>query len=444
LARQSDTIKRWTTKVESVRQLVQLTLNSKVEVKYKKVALIIVCLLQVLGLQAQETTRYIFINSAPGRHWKVGKPSTFTRGVFDEITKKINAPENSKLRVGISCIFDYLSTDIDSVEKSLTKFLALSKETKVPVFLHLDGVNWINGRADLYNWWDSTKAGYNPANRKNVEWTGWDESQAIKISWRNWGSQFRVLPAPNLSSPVFIAAQVAALKRLVPIITKWYNGLPLDQKYLLGGVKLGHETSIGVNAYYYKNGNRYIEQMPNNTSLDPQDSYNAEAGFTGGLTPIGYAAVKTAGIKDKGRITAADMEQVVHKYLDTLSFVVHSLGLPQNIIFTHQGDTYAPWDKHLSFQPASNNYSLPGYSFYSTDPSAAGNLTDVLDRRRVPGWAAAEWWWPGSNKLEWMYNIQQTLSFKDCRLLAIFNWENSLERHPEGIEAIREVVATWK
>jgi hypothetical protein len=205
---------------------------------YKRASLVVAFAVGLLHVKAQEATRYIFINSAPGRHFKVARPQTFTREVFDEITTKIAAPENKKLRVGVSCIFDYLSADIDSVEKSLDKFLTISSETKVPVFLHLDGVNWVNGRPGLYNWWDASKPGYNPENKKNVEWTGWDDSTAIKISWRNWGSQLRVLPAPNLASPAFVGAQISALERLVPKIVKWYNALPVNQKYLLGGVKL--------------------------------------------------------------------------------------------------------------------------------------------------------------------------------------------------------------
>ncbi|MBC7654225.1 MAG: hypothetical protein H7098_07110 [Oligoflexus sp.] len=397
-----------------------------------------------LKINAQELPRYIFINSAPGRNWTVKKPCTINRRVFDEVLNTINAPYNNKLKVGISFIFDFLSTDIDSVKESLDKFLKLSQETKVPVLIHLDGANWWNARPDLWNWWDPSQPGYNPENKKNVEWTSWDESSAIKISWRNWGKQFRVLPAPNLASPAVVNAHIDGLNQLIPIITEWYNALQVSERYLLGGVKLGHEASIGVNAYYYKNGNRYLEQMPNNTNLDPLDSYNTEAGFNGGLAQLGYAAVKTSGIKNKGRITKADMEQVVHKYLDTLSSVALNLGLPKSIIFTHQGGTYSPWEKHLSFSSGSNNYSLPGYSLYSTNPSTAGDLTDILDRRIEPGWAAVEWWWPGNNKNEWIYNIQQTLQFKDCRFVAIFNWENSLDKYPDGIEAIKEVVAEWK
>jgi hypothetical protein len=397
-----------------------------------------------ISVSGQVQPHYIFINTAPGKSYKVGKPSTFTPAIFNEIKQKINAPVNAKMQLGISVIIDYLGADLDSVEKSLDRLLVISKETKTPVLIHLDGINWLNARPDLWNWWDPKKPGYNPKNRQNVEWTGWDESSAIKVSWRNWGAQFRILPAPNLASPAIIHAQVSALNRLVPRIVSWYHSLPANEKYLLGGVKLGHEVSIGVNAYYYKNGNRYIEQMPRNTSLDPQESYNAEAGFTGGLAPIGYAAVKTAGIKDKGRITAKDIEEVVFLYLDTICKTAYQLGLPANLIYTHQGGTFAPWDKHLSFAAASNAYSLPGWSFYGIDPNGAGDLGDVLDRRKQPGWAAPEWWWPGNNKNEWIYHLHRTLAYKGCRFLAIFNWENGLERYPDGIEAVREVIADWK
>lgn len=412
--------------------------------EWNKINFLLLFIIGFIQVKAQQLPRYIFLNSAPGKNFSVAKPATFTRKFFDDVLKKTDIPVNDKMRLGISAIFDFLSTNIDSVEKSLDCFMQISQQTKVPILINLDGINWMNARPDLWNWWDPQKKGYNPGNKKNVEWTSWDESGAIKISWRNWGVQFRVSPAPNLSSPAVIEAQITSLKRLVPRIVKWYNALPSDKKYLLGGVKLGHETSIGVNAYYYKEGNRYIEKMPTDKSLDPLESYNAEAGFSGGVSQIGYASVKTAGIKSKGRITAADMEQVVHHFLDTLCKTAYHLGLPKNVIYTHQGGTFFPWEKHLSFAAGSNDFSLPGWSLYSTNPNGAGDLDDVLDRRNNPGWAAVEWWWPGNNKNKWIYNIQTTLSFKDCRFLAIYNWENGLEKSTEGIEALREVITNWK
>jgi hypothetical protein len=80
--------------------------------------------------------------------------------------------------------------------------------------------------------------------------------------------------------------------------------------------------------------------MPNNTILDPSDT---EAGFNGGIAQIGYGAVKTAGIKNQGKITARDIEQGVSNYLDTLWVTDLGLKLPRNKIYTQQGGTYSSW-----------------------------------------------------------------------------------------------------
>lgn len=410
--------------------------------RFKRIIFFLFVLVLSIRLQAQEQPRYIFMNT--WTKWSAGNPSSFNRKVIDQMVLQVNAPHNDKMRLGVSYNFDYLRYPLDSVEKSLQQYLKLSQQTNVPILINLDGVNWWKGRPDLWNWWNPDKAGYDPDNRRNVEWTGWDDSLAIKNAWRNWGRQLRVLPPPNLSSPAVIKAHVDALNGLIPLIIDWYKKLPKNQRYLLGGVKVGWEASIGVNAYYYKDGNRYFEQKPTDDSLDPKESYRAEGGLFGGLTPLGYAAVKTAGIKEKGRITKEDIGKVVHNFLDTLSFTLHHLGLPQQKIYTHQGGTYKPWHKHLSFSAAANEYSRPGWSFYATDPATAGNLGDVLDSRDESGWAAVEWWWPGSNKLEWKYNLLKTLSFKNCRFLTIYNWDDSMEQNKAGLKAVREVIADWK
>lgn len=336
---------------------------------YSRSIFTIIFFISFFQTRAQERPRYLFVNT--WTKWSTGKLSSFNRKIIDEITGKIYA-QNKDLHLGISYVFDYLRYGLDSVEKSLNNFLKLSRETNVPILINLDGLNWLEARPDLWNWWDPDQPGYNPDNKKNVEWAGWDNSTAVKISWRNWGSQLRVLPAPNIMSPAIMSAQTSALNRLIPPIVKWYKSLPADKKYLLGGVKLGHETSIGVNAYYYKNGNRYLERMPHDSSLDPLESFNGESGYNGGLTQLGYAAVKTSGIKLKGRITKNDIQQVVHRYLDILCQKTNALGVPSDLIFTHQGGTYSPWEKHMSFAPAVNKYSLPGWSFYNVDPHTAG------------------------------------------------------------------------
>jgi hypothetical protein len=70
-------------------------------------------------------------------------------------------------------------------------------------------------------------------NRENVEWTGWSPDDAIKIAWRNWGRQIRILPPPKLASPRYTAACRAEVRRLVPVVRDWHAGL---RKMSWGGV----------------------------------------------------------------------------------------------------------------------------------------------------------------------------------------------------------------
>ena len=81
----------------------------------------------------------------------------------------------------------------------------------------------------------------------------------MKTAWRNWGKQIRVLPPPNLMSPLYRQACHDEMRVLVPLILDWWMKLPDEKKSLLIGIKIGWESSIGVNAYYYPNGNDLLD-----------------------------------------------------------------------------------------------------------------------------------------------------------------------------------------
>ena len=392
---------------------------------------------------AADAPQYIFVNKAPGIEWDAGRPESFTRAGFDELADAFPCDNEGPVRLGVSFVFDFFRYDIAAVEESLVRFLDLAAETGTPVLVNLDGQNWWGDRPDLWNWWDPGRPGFDPENVRNVEWYGWDASKAVKIGWRNWGSQIRVLPAMNLASPAVLEAHKEALGELLPVIEAWRDRLPPDRQWLLGGVKLGHEAGVGVNAFYYPDGNRYIEEYPDDPSHDPDYGYDRDKGWHGGLQPIGYAAVKQLGLKPSGDLTRDDIADVTHAYLQSLCEVAHECGLPRRLVFTHQGGTYAPWDKHVPFRAAFNDYSLSGYSFYWTDPAQAQGLGAELDRRGDARWAAVEWWWGGGNVEEWKDHFRRTLRFKDCRLLCIYNWNCglSLKQDAAGRQALAEIVA---
>ena len=123
-------------------------------------------------------------------------------------------------------------------------------------------------RPDLWNWFDPSQPGYNSSNVHNVEWTSWDSCNATQIAWRNWGRQRRVAPHPNLASKQVTDAHSSALFPLAHIVADWYNKLPQQKQYLLAAAKVGWEVDIGLNFYFYPNGNSYRTQPP---AADPTD-----------------------------------------------------------------------------------------------------------------------------------------------------------------------------
>ena len=278
------------------------------------------------GAAGATPPRYIFFNIAPDSPWNQNQPETFSRAMFDEVARTLRAPENPRLRIGVSYIFSTLETPTNILAQSLRRLLAASEESGVPVLVTLDGQNWWQHRPDLWNWWDPNLPGYNPSNVFHVEWTGWSPTQAVKVCWRNWGTQLRVAPAPNIASPTVLAAHLEGLRALVPIIVEWQRRLPASRRGLFGGVKLGSEAGIGYNAYYYPDGNHYEEQWPHAPSHDPTISLVLAKGLSSGVCQLGYAAVKSAGIKDHGDITRDDIAKVTRQYLERLCREAHDSG----------------------------------------------------------------------------------------------------------------------
>jgi len=386
--------------------------------------------------------QYIFFNKSPTASgpltWRQSDPACFTPQSFLDIVDRIGTRGNDRLRIGVSFPFSILEGDVNTIARSLTRLLDASQATGIPVLITLDGQNWWESRPDLWNWWDPSLPGFDRKNRFNVEWTGWGPEHAVKVGWRNWGRQHRVRPAPNLASPRFLAEHWSRYDVLIPIIVRWYRQLPHDRKYLFGGLKLGWEASINVNAYYHDDGNRIFERSPLDDSRDPT-MHDPERGWTFGHNPpLGYAAVYTSGIRKKGELTKEDVEKVVHRYLESLCRQAARRGVPRYMIFTHQGGTYAPWDRHMSFKPAMNDYSIPGWSFYTHDPPDCGPLGAELDSEHRRQWAASEWWRGAADTPGWMRNFERTLTFKDCRFVCVYNWEQFV-KYPEALAAVRNL-----
>jgi hypothetical protein len=352
-----------------------------------------------------------------------------------EVRRRFANSPDAQIRVGVSRIFSYLRQPREEVVRDLKSFLSAAQTTGTPVVVQLDGENWWQDRPDLWNWWEPNERGYSPANRSDVEWTGWSSEEAIKIAWRNWGNQLRVTPPPNLMSPAYRAACHEEMRVLVPIVMHWWKALPANQRYLFIGLKVGHESSIGVNAWYYPNGNRLLDQPP---ISDPTNLLVCDEVPARGMVQIGYAAVKAAGIRTHGDITEADMAEVVRLHLEDLCQIAWELGVPREKLFTHTGG----WkENELLYQSGLNQFSCPGWSFYrhADDPGNDIGVQNALKRSNAPYWAAAEWLYEGHQQTDpWRQALTATLASPRCRYLCIFNYE-ALRNCEAVLEAVRQV-----
>jgi hypothetical protein len=356
---------------------------------------------------------------------------------LDEIRAKIPTSDQGRIRMGFSCIFSYLAHSDEKVAlEALEKTLRLAEETNLPIYIQLDGEVWWQGRPDLWNWWDPKQPGFHPANRNNVEWSSWDPADALKISWLNWGRQIRMLPPPNFESPAYRAACHKEMRRLIPAILKWADKLPAEKKGLFVGIKLGWESSLGVNQFYYPNGNDYLGKPE---SDDPTSGIKGTEPPARGVAQIGYAALKTAGIRMSGSITEADLADVAQRHLADISQLASSLGVPRDKLFTHG----AGWkDKELLYGAAVNQWSCPGWSCYryAADPTKDEGVQEALRISDAPFWAATEWLYQGApSSANWRAALEATLGAPRCRLICIFNW-TSIESKPGALEAIKQVV----
>ena len=356
---------------------------------------------------------------------------------FEEIKRAFPEPPGARIRIGVGYIFSYFrAAGHETLLVSLRRVLELAEATDTPVLIQLDGENWWDARPDLWNWWDPALPGFDPANRENVEWSGWTPDHALKIAWRNWGQQLRIRPPPNLMSRRYRKACHDKMALLIPVVLNWWKALPPEKRGLLVGIKVGWESSIGVNAWYYPNGNELLNRP---ASEDPATGLTADDLPSRGVAAIGYAAVKTANIRKKGELTEADLAEVVRRHLDNLCREAARLGVPRDRLFTH----VAGWKEGESlYQAGLNRFSCPGWSFYkhAKDPSHERGVQEALQKSDAPWWAATEWLFQGPRELEpWQQALENTLADRRCRYLCIYNWEGIHDNAPV-LDAIRQTV----
>ena len=388
-------------------------------------------------------TRYLLFMTGPHDGISPARPERITPSAFERITGHFDDLPPSRVEIGLSMIVSYFQHSGERTAQAVRRFLEAAEATGTPVTIKLDGENWWNNRPDLWNWWDPEMPGYDPDNARNVEWSGWGPEHAVKIGWRNWGRQLRVRPAPNLMSPEYQQACREAMLPLLGIIHQWWRELPPARRDLLVAVEVGWESAIGVNAYYYENGNQLLEADP---ADDPKTKPDRRGDLLGrGRVPLGYAAVSTAGIRDSGELRYEDQVEVVRRHLEYQSRIVREAGFPRERVFTHG---WGNEDGEPLYDAALNEYASPGWScyWYSNRLHQDTGINRGIDRSDAPYWAAVEWLFLHRfDRRAWFEAFDETLSHRDCRYLTFYNWRriSSSDNGDQIIAAARDLLAKY-
>jgi len=379
---------------------------------------------------ALDRPQYIALNKGFPGGWLITDPSTFTQASFDEMLAAVNGTRGTAARK-LAVSFDFwvlFADDMPTALASLDALLALALANDVAVSVSLDATQWWQARPDLWNWWNASAPGFDPANAANVEWSGPSPANATRTSWRDWGSQFRMAtPAINYGAPAFRAAAAEAMAPLAARLAAWYRALPADKRWLLAYVRATQEVAIGTNFYYYRGGNDLPPGAPDPTG---GPAAAAQTGFAAVCGGGGGGATASGACDGTAPLSSADLDAAVASFAAFAAGVLADAGLPRSRIMVHTGgDFAAPPPPAPAFNTAAAALvggAFPGFSLYGAgaDPARNPGLLAALGAIDGAPWGAPEWNIFAGPRSAWDAALGATLATANNRLLVVQNFES--------------------
>lgn len=400
--------------------------------KYRKLVFIFFLVLLAAGMfsscgrkKANGPDHYFFLNDECDRF------------DYQTISKTFGPQSGKKVAVGNAVLIYIFDRPMEQFDILLHKHFRMAEKYDIPILVELDPITFWNAAPELWNWWNPEAAGYDPANRNNVEWTDWGNEYAVRIGWLNWGCQIRLRPMANLFSPAYQAAVKERMSLFMEWTSSWYQSLPKNKKYLLGGIKITGELGFGLNNWYYDNGNSYADSS---ASKDPQTGIDIHKMPDRGVCQIGYAALTYSGIKKEGDITADDIFKIEKEYASFIAGIVQGYGFPREMLFSHSGG--AGDDLAAAVQPN----TCPSWSFYweeAMDPSSTDQVSKYLKTSDAPYWGCSEWNIGDQPKEKWAEALKNCYSIPGCRFISLFNYGTVFRKDKQvnqaAVEALKEI-----
>ena len=317
-------------------------------------------------------------------------------GVLDDMIAKLGTGGARRHLAWMLRILAFQDTDEAALRARLRAAFSLAEAKDLPLALHVDFEFWWENRPDLWNWWDPTMPGYDPANRYNVEWSDWDTP--VKERVIDWGTPVVLKPPPCFGSQRVRDEARARGTVIAQEVLDWYQHLiAIGRPDLLVGINPTGETSVPPDVGYC--ALHFRGYGPSNPPADPEHELQAAA--------RNYAAFENR--------------------------VFGAAGFTIDLLSTHA----PPWGGLL--WTAITDEATPGFSLYSSE-----YVADVLALVGDQDWIVAEASW---------HVLPDYVDQPRLRWIALYNWAHGIApgtpgfgdlpiaENPAAISSIRAIVA---
>jgi hypothetical protein len=285
------------------------------------------------------------------------------------------------------------------IRQAIKRAFDTAKRTNVAAhFLVDDHIGW-DERPDLWNWYNPAGRGYNPGNRKNVEWYDW-EGTANK--WRYFTPVGTPSQSPHMcyNSPVIEKEIHRIVSQFVgPALREQIEKLRLEKKeYLFAGITIGAEAGFDDYSVIHKLS-QILPTLPE--PMQTQERMTLRQASTlmdedkAPYSRLGYCSLTNAGYSKSN--PPADINQALaainQKFVEFWDKQFVEIGIPCSRIYTHIAAS-APQDEsnNAPISIAFNPYARPGWTTYPAGTLENGfqPLYDELAKHGNPAWGGVE------------------------------------------------------
>ena len=323
-------------------------------------------------------------------------------GSVDDFAAKLGTTGDGKARqLGLGEGIPFFVRDELEIVSAIRQAFDTARRTNVAVHFNVDGhIKW-SQRPDLWNWYDPAKPGYNPENRKNVEWYDWEGTPNRRRYFTPEGAPSRS-PHMCYNSPTIENEVVRIVSKVIgPALREEIGKLKEENRlYLFAGITVGQEP--GFDDYSKVPRLSQIPPLAPNTPPNEMQARQMQGQIATMMEEdkaphrkLGYCSLTNAGFSKSNppahfNQALAKVNQAFVEFWDK-QFV--EAGIPCSRIYTHVAAPVPHDDSNdAPIGIAFNPYARPGWTTYPVSILKNGfqPLYDALAQHGDPAWGGVE------------------------------------------------------